>query len=147
MKRKISIGCDHGATTLKDALVKSLGNDFEITDEGTFGTESVDYPDFAKKVCDSVKDGKADFGILLCTTGIGMSIAANKVRGIRAALCHNEDCAKFSRLHNNANVICMGAKYVPAELAEKMVKIFAETEFEGGRHQRRVGKFMDFEKD
>lgn len=147
MKRKISIGCDHGATALKDALVKSLGNDFEITDEGTFGTESVDYPDFAKKVCDSVKDGKADFGILLCTTGIGMSIAANKVRGIRAALCHNEDCAKFSRLHNNANVICMGTKYVPAELAAKMVKIFAETEFEGGRHQRRVGKFMDFEKD
>lgn len=147
MKQKISIGCDHGATALKDALVKSLADGFEIIDEGTFGTESVDYPDFAKKVCDSVKSGKADFGVLLCTTGIGMSIAANKVCGIRAALCHNEDCAKFSRLHNDANVICMGAKYVPAELADKMVRIFAETEFEGGRHLRRVGKFMDFEKD
>lgn len=147
MKQKISIGCDHGATVLKDALVKSLADGFEIIDEGTFGTESVDYPDFAKKVCDSVKSGKVDFGVLLCTTGIGMSIAANKVRGIRAALCHNEDCAKFSRLHNDANVICMGAKYVPAELADKMVRIFAETEFEGGRHRRRVDKFMDFEKD
>lgn len=147
MKQKFSIGCDHGAIDLKNALVAALSGDFEITDEGTFDKSSVDYPDFAAKVCADVKSGNAGFGVLLCTTGIGMSIAANKVRGIRAALCHNEDCAKFSRLHNNANVICMGAKYVPAELAERLVRIFAETQFEGGRHERRVGKFMDFEKD
>ncbi len=145
MKQKFSIGCDHGAIDLKDALVAKLQNDFDITDRGTFGKDSVDYPDFAKDVCVDVNEKRVDFGVLLCTTGIGMSMAANKVRGIRAALCHNEDCAKFTRLHNNANVLCMGAKYIPAELAEKILKIFASTEFEGGRHERRVCKFMDFE--
>ncbi len=145
MKQKFSIGCDHGAIELKDALVAKLQNEFDITDHGTFSKDSVDYPDFAKAVCADVNEKRVDFGVLLCTTGIGMSMSANKVRGIRAALCHNEDCAKFTRLHNNANVLCMGAKYVPADLAEKILKIFATTEFEGGRHERRVCKFMDFE--
>ncbi len=145
MKPKISIGCDHGAIELKDALVAKLQNDFDVIDNGTFGKDSVDYPDFAKKVCEDVSEKRVNFGTLLCTTGIGMSIAANKNRGIRAALCHNEDCAKFSRLHNNANVVCMGAKYVPLKLAESIVRIFASTEFEAGRHERRVNKFMDFE--
>ena len=146
MKQKISIGCDHGAVALKTALLEILGGKYEISDDGTFGSESVDYPDFAEKVCSDVLSGKADFGVLLCTTGIGMSIAANKIAGIRAALCHNADCAKFSRLHNNANVICMGAKYVPPALAAEMVCIFAETQFEGGRHERRVCKFTAFER-
>ena len=145
MKQKISIGCEHGAVALKTTLLEILGGKYEISDDGTFGSESVDYPDFAEKVCSDVLSGKADFGVLLCTTGIGMSIAANKIAGIRAALCHNADCAKFSRLHNNANVICMGAKYVPPALAAEMVCIFAETPFEGGRHERRVCKFTAFE--
>ena len=147
-KKTLSIGSDHGGFALKAYLVKSLSDaGYTVLDKGPADTASVDYPDYAKAVCGDVNAGKADFGVLVCTSGIGMSIAANKIRGIRAALCLSEDAGKFSRLHNNANVICMGAKYVPAELAEKMVKIFAETEFEGGRHQRRVGKFMDFEKD
>ena len=147
MKQKFSIGCDHGAIALKNAILSALDGKFYIEDKGTYGTESVDYPDYAEKVCEDVVSEKSDFGVLLCTTGIGMSISANKIKGIRAALCHNEDGAKFSRLHNNANVICMGAKYVQPELAAKMVEIFAETQFEGGRHERRVGKFMSFEKE
>ena len=145
MKQRFSIGCDHGAIDLKNALVEKLKDEFEISDKGTFDNTSVDYPDFAKAVCADVVEKKADFGVLLCTTGIGMSMSANKVKTIRAALCHNEDCAKFTRLHNNANVVCMGAKYVPADLAEKIVKIFAETQFEGGRHERRVNKINDIE--
>ena len=147
MKQKFSIGCDHGAIALKNAILSALDGKFDIEDKGTYGTESVDYPDYAEKVCEDVVSAKSDFGVLLCTTGIGMSISANKIKGIRAALCHNEDGAKFSRLHNNANVICMGAKYVQPELAAKMVEIFAETQFEGGRHERRVGNFMSFEKE
>jgi len=144
--KKFSIGCDHGGLELKNAIIRALSGEYEISDVGVYTSESVDYPDFSKLVCDSVIIGASDFGVLVCTTGIGMSIAANKQKGIRAALCHNEDCAKFSRLHNNANVVCLGQKYVPAALAEKIVRTFASTEFEGGRHERRVCKFMDLEK-
>ena len=145
MKQKFSIGCDHGALELKNALVEAFKDKFEISDKGTFDKTSVDYPDFAKAVCADVAGGKADFGVLLCTTGIGMSMAANKARGIRAGLCHNADCAKFTRLHNNANVLCMGAKYVPLELAKEILETFASTQFEGGRHERRVNKIAEIE--
>ena len=146
-KKTVSIAADHGGVELKGALVGLLKErGFSVDDKGSFTKDSVDYPDYAKLVCDDVTKGKSSFGILVCTSGIGMSIAANKIAGIRAALCHNADCAKFSRLHNNANVICMGAKYVPPALAAEMVRIFAETQFEGGRHERRVCKFTAFER-
>ena len=127
-------------------IVKYLSGEYcEFIDRGPETSESVDYPDFAKLVCDDVNSGRASLGVLICTSGIGMSIAANKIRGIRAALCLSEDAAKFSRLHNNANVVCLGAKYLTPTLAESIVKIFSSTEFEGGRHERRVCKMMDFE--
>ena len=145
-KKILSIGSDHGGFALKCALAKSLSAaGYEVADRGPADSSSVDYPDFAKLVCGDVNSGKADLGVLICTSGIGMSIAANKIRGIRAALCLSEDAAKFSRLHNNANVLCMGSKYLTPTLAESIASIFASTEFEGGRHERRVCKFMDFE--
>lgn len=144
--KKLSIGCDHGGFDLKEYLVGALkAEGFEVEDKGCFGRESVDYPDYAKAVCDDVKSGASAFGVLVCTSGIGMSIAANKIMGIRAALCLNADSGKFSRLHNDANVCCLGAKYLQPKEALEIVKIFASTQFEGGRHQRRVQKFMDFE--
>ena len=139
---KISIAADHGGFPLKDPVVKALRDaGYEVEDFGTFSPDSVDYPDYAKKVGNSVKHAQSDIGILICTTGIGMSIAANKMIGIRAALAHNEDSAEFGRRHNNANVLCMGAKYLSPELASKMAVIFAKTQFEAGRHERRVAKF------
>ena len=145
-KKILSIGADHGGFALKNAIKEALIADgYDIIDRGTNGTESVDYPDFAFDVCKDVNEARADLGVLICTSGIGMSIAANKVHGIRAALCLSEDAGKFSRLHNNANVCCLGAKYLTLELATEIVKTFASTDFEGGRHERRVCKFMDFE--
>lgn len=145
-KKILSIGSDHGGFDLKQSLIESLAAaGYELLDKGPADKSSVDYPDYAKSVCADVNVGKADFGILVCTTGIGMSIAANKIHGIRAALCLSEDAGKFSRLHNNANVVCLGAKYLTPELADSIVRIFVSTDFEGGRHERRVGKFMDFE--
>ncbi len=146
MKNKVSIGADHGGFFLKNAISESLKSEgFEVFDKGTFSTDSVDYPDYAKAVCDSINSGESEFGILVCTTGIGMSIAANKIKGIRAALVLNADAAKFSRLHNNANVICLGQKNTSLNDALNFVKIFAETDFEGGRHERRILKFSEFE--
>ncbi len=147
MNKTLSIGADHGGFKLKQELILTLTSfGMKILDKGCFDENSVDYPDLAHAVCSDVQSSKADFGVLVCTSGIGMSIAANKHEGIRAALCHNLDSAKFSRLHNNANVICLGAKYTDSLLAAEMVKTFASTEFEGGRHERRVCKMMDFEK-
>jgi len=146
MRKTVSIGADHGGFKLKSAVAKWLSeNNYDVRDKGCFDETSVDYPDIAHLVSLEVASGAADFGVLICTSGIGMSIAANKQNGVRAALCHNEDSAKFSRLHNNANIICLGAKYTPPELAVKMVQTFAETDFEGGRHQRRVDKMCALE--
>ena len=146
--KKFSIGSDHGGFELKQALISSLEKEgYEVVDCGSFDTSSVDYPDFAKLVCNDVNAKNVDFGVLVCTSGIGMSIAANKVKGIRAALCLNLDAGKFSRLHNNANVCCLGAKYLDVPTAVEIVKTFSNTEFEGGRHCRRVDKFMDFENE
>ena len=141
---KIAIGADHGGFELKQALVAKLNEmDHEVIDMGTDSAASVDYPEFADQVCGQVLDGKVQFGILVCGTGIGMSMAANKYRGIRAALCDNEYSARMSREHNNANVLCLGDRVLGKGLAESIVEVWLSSSFEGGRHQRRVDKFSD----
>ena len=144
---KITIGSDHGAVELKEE-VKMVLHEFEdvrVTDVGTFGTESVDYPDIAEKVCADVVSGKADRGIVLCGTGIGISIAANKIDGIRAALCGDVYSAIMSRKHNDANVLAMGGRVTGIGPAGEIVRAWVYTEFEGGRHARRVDKIMALE--
>lgn len=144
---KIAIGCDHGGITLKDSIVNYLEErGVKIEDFGTFGTESVDYPDFAYKVARSVADGKADKGILMCGTGIGISIAANKVNGIRCALCHNTETAKLTALHNDSNVLAMGGRVIDSDTAVNIVKTWLDTPFEGGRHINRINKISEIEK-
>ncbi len=140
---KIAIGCDHGAYALKEILKKYLTEKgYEVSDEGTYSTESCDYPVFAHKVANKVAAGDVKYGILCCTTGIGMSIAANKITGCRAALLHDEFSAEKTRQHNNSNILCMGAAIIESEeKACKIAEIFLNTEFEGGRHQRRVDMF------
>lgn len=136
---KIAIGNDHAATDYKNEIVKFLekeGN--EVINLGTDLHESVDYPVFAKKVCNVVVEKEADFGILLCGTGIGVSIAANKVEGIRAALLYNEYSARLTKQHNNANVIAFGARVMGIDLILSCIKAYMESEYEGGRHQRRI---------
>src|SRR5262249_34496960 len=143
---KIAVGSDHRGYELKRrvvALLAQLGH--EVLDLGPEGGESVDYPDFAFQVARAVGEGKADRGILVCGTGIGMCIAANKVRGVRAAPCHDSITAEMSRRHNDANVLCLSADLLGEELIERMVRIWLETEFEGGRHARRVDKITRFE--
>ena len=145
---KIAIAADHGGFELKDSMVeyiKSIGN--EVVDLGTNSADSVDYPDYAKKVCEEIQQGNSDLGILICGTGIGMSLAANKFEGIRAACVSDVYSAKMSRNHNNANVLCIGARVIGDEVAKLIIKTFLENEFEAGRHQRRVDKIMAFEKE
>lgn len=143
---KISIGSDHGGLELKTALIAALTEDgHELLDFGTNSKDSVDYPDFGEAVAKAVVSGQADFGVAICTTGIGISISVNKVKGARGAVCHNEDAAEFTRRHNDANVICFGQKYDTPYMATKMARIFLKTEFEGGRHQRRVDKMSAIE--
>lgn len=145
---KIAIAADHGGFELKDSMVeyiKSLGN--EVIDLGTNSADSVDYPDYAKKVCEEIQQGNSDLGILICGTGVGMSLAANKFEGIRAACVSDVYSAKMSRNHNNANVLCIGARVIGDEVAKLIIKTFLENEFEAGRHQRRVDKIMAFEKE
>lgn len=144
---KITIGSDHGAVALKDEVKMVLKEyeDIKVTDVGTFGTESVDYPDIAEKVCADVTSGAADFGIVLCGTGIGISIAANKIKGIRCALCNDVYSAKKARQHNNANVLAMGGRVLGFGPAGEIVRAFVESAFEGGRHERRVNKIMALE--
>lgn len=143
---KISIGSDHGGLELKDALKISLEKEgHEVVDRGTNSRESVDYPDFGEAVAQDVTSGKVDRGVVICTTGIGISISANKVRGARAAVCHNEDAAEFCRRHNDANIICFGQKYDTPYMAAKMCKIFLETPFDAGRHCRRIDKITAIE--
>lgn len=143
---KISMACDHGAYQLKEHIKQYLTNKgCEIVDFGTFDTQSCDYPDFASKAAQAVSQGQCDKGIVVCTTGIGVSIVANKVKGVRCALCLNTDMAEMTRRHNNANVLAMGAKYVDSALAESIVDKFLSTEFEGGRHQRRLDKITALE--
>ena len=136
---KIIIGNDHAAVDMKNELVKfitELGH--EVVNVGTDDTSSVDYPIFGKEVCKKVLENENSLGIAICGTGIGISIACNKVRGIRAGLCHESFSAMMTRKHNNANVLCIGARVTGIELAKDIVKTFLETYFEGGRHQRRI---------
>ncbi len=142
---KIAIACDHGGYQLKLELMKYLdSNGFEYTDMGCDG-EAVDYPDIAEKVCKKVLETEENKGILLCGTGIGISMAANKIKGIRAALCADWFSAKFTRLHNDANVICMGGRTTGAGSAVEMLDVFLHTEFEGGRHAVRINKIKKLE--
>ncbi len=143
---KIAIGCDHGAYDLKETLKKYLADKgVEVDDKGTYSKDSVHYPLYASAVCKEIQSGRAELGILLCSTGIGISIAANKHKGIRAALCSDVYSAKFTRLHNNANVLCMGALVTGEGLAKMITDTFLETEFEGGRHQTRIDLITDIE--
>lgn len=143
---KISLGADHGAYELKEAVKKHLDEKgIEYTDYGCFSKESVDYPKYAYLAAAAVAKGESDFGIICCTTGLGVSMAANKVKGVRAAVCTDNHLAEMTRRHNNANVICMGQSVVSKEQAIEMVDIFLSTEFEGGRHQRRVDLLTDIE--
>ncbi len=141
----VVIGSDHGGFQLKNHLKKYLQEKGEeVFDCGTESEESVDYPDFAKKVSEEVLKKEAP-GIIICGTGIGVSMTANKVKGIRAALAHDEYTARMAREHNNANVLCLGGRVLDPQEAEKIVDVFLNTDFEGGRHQRRVEKIMALE--
>ena len=143
---KIAIGCDHGGYLLKqDILIWLEEHDYEFEDFGCYNTESVDYPVYGEKVARAVASGECDKGIVICTTGIGISMSANKVKGIRCAHC--ADCleAEMTRRHNDANALCMGGRVVGAGLAIYLVDLFLNTPFEGGRHQRRIDKITDLE--
>lgn len=141
----LAIGCDHGGYALKCEIMKHLTErGIEFKDLGCNG-ETVDYPDIAEKVCEAVADKSAERGILICGTGIGMSMAANRIKGIRAALCGDCYSARLTRLHNDANVLCMGARVIGAGLAMQIVDEFLDTGFEGGRHAKRVEKIMKLE--
>ncbi|MGI6395098.1 MAG: ribose 5-phosphate isomerase B [bacterium] len=138
---KISIGADHGGFELKVKLVEFIKSlNYELIDNGTFSSDSVDYPDFAKLVAKDILEKRADFGVLICGSGIGISVAANRFKGIRAALVTREEFASLSREHNNANVIVFGGRFTSFEDAKTYLKIFLSTDFQGGRHQKRVEK-------
>ncbi len=143
---KIAVGSDHAGYELKEAVKKYLAAlGVQVEDMGTAGKESVDYPDFAGTVAGAVSQGRADRGILTCHTGVGVSIAANKFRGIRAALAWNPEIARLSRRHNTSNVLCLAAGYLDSAMVQEMVKIWLETPFDGGRHQRRIDKITQLE--
>ena len=144
----IAFGCDHAGFELKEHLVERLGAaGYEVIDHGTFSTDSVDYPQFCAAAARSVRDGAADFGIVLGGSGQGEQLAANKVRGARAALCNDLYTARMARQHNDANVLSMGARVVGAGLADEIVDLFLSTAFEGGRHARRVAQLTELENE
>ena len=143
----IVIGSDHGGYELKEVMIKyleSIGK--EVKDCGTFDGASVDYPDIAKEVCAEYKKGGYEFGILICGTGIGISIAANKIEGIRCALLNNEYSAKMTKRHNDSNIIAFGGRVVGPDMAIGMLEAYMSAEFEGGRHQKRIDKVAELEK-
>ena len=144
----IALASDHAGFELKEAIKKYLvDNNYDIMDFGTNSPASVDYPTFGRMAAEAVASGECDKGIVCCGTGIGISMAANKIKGVRAALCSDCFSAKYTRLHNNANVLCFGGRVVGAGLACMMVDAFLETGFEGGRHQRRVDKILALEEN
>lgn len=144
---KIAIGSDHGGFELKQALIPFLqGRDIEVADAGTYTTDSVDYPEFAEAVALLVVHGEADAGIVICGTGIGISIAANKVPGIRAALVTTPQMAELAKQHNNANILALGGRILSVETAEACVAAWLDASYEGDRHQRRLDKIADIEK-
>ena len=142
----IALGCDHGGFPLMQEVKKYLDElGLEYRDFGTFAPERCDYPDYAAAAARAVASGECDRGILVCTTGVGISIAANKVHGIRCALCSEPLSARMSRLHNNANMLAMGGALIGVNMMKEIVNVFLNTGFEGGRHARRVDKIMDLE--
>lgn len=142
----IAIGCDHGGINIKNAVIEYMKeNGIAYKDFGCYTTESVDYPVYAYQVAKTVADGEAELGIICCGTGIGVSMAANKVKGIRAAVCSDEFCAEMTRRHNNANVMCMGGRVIDEEKAVKLASIFLNTPFEGDRHEKRVNMITEIE--
>lgn len=144
---KIAIGCDHGGFEHKNAIAEHLKErGFEVTDFGIYENKSVDYPEIALKVANSVAAGENTLGILVCGTGIGMSMAANKVNGIRAAAVSDHFSAKYTRLHNNANILCLGGRVIGIGTALELADLFVDTEYEGGRHQKRLDMITEIEK-
>ncbi|HDG62293.1 MAG: ribose 5-phosphate isomerase B [Thermotogaceae bacterium] len=142
---KIAIASDHAGFRLKEGLKAFFErNNIDYIDFGTDSTASVDYPDFAKKVVDCIRNGCADFGVLICGTGLGMSMAANRFKGIRAALCFFPEMARLARKDNNANILVLPGRFMGIELAEWVLSAFLETKFEGGRHERRIRKLEDY---
>ncbi len=142
----IAIGSDHGGFELKNYVIEHLHKKgIEVKDFGTYSEDSVDYPDCAKPVCQAILDGECEGGILVCGTGIGISMAANKFKGIRAALCSDTFSATMSKVHNNANVICLGGRVLGRELAYTIVDAWLNAEFEGGRHNDRIKKIHQIE--
>ena len=143
---KIALACDHGALNLKREIIRYLSeHGYEYIDFGTNSFDSCDYPDFALPAAEAVAGGQCDRGIVVCSTGIGVSIVANKVPGVRCAHCHDTYCAKYTRLHNDANMLAMGERVVGPGLAMEIVDAFLSTPFEGGRHARRIAKIADIE--
>ncbi|MBN2285477.1 MAG: ribose 5-phosphate isomerase B [Tissierellales bacterium] len=143
---KIALACDHGGFELKEIVKEYLiEKGYEIQDHGTYSLESVDYFDYAVKAAEAVASGEADKGIVVCGTGIGVSISANKVKGIRCALCHDVYSAEMTRAHNDSNVLAMGGRVIGKDLALRIVKAWLEGEFEGGRHKRRIEKIAIYE--
>lgn len=145
---RIAIGSDHGGFELKEELKKFLiTEEYEITDFGTNSSESVDYPYLTLNTAKSVSKGENSFGIFICGSGVGACIVANKVHGIRAALCYNEEIARLSREHNNANFLCLGGRFLDKQEAFKIVNVWLKTPFAGGRHERRIAQIEEIEKE
>ena len=145
---KIAVGCDHGGLEHKNAIAEHLKErGFEVKDFGTYDTNSIDYPDIALPLAKSVAAKECELGILVCGTGIGMSLAANKVKGIRAAACSEHFSAKYTRLHNNSNILCLGGRVIGVGTAIELTDLFVDTEFEGGRHQNRIDKITAIESE
>lgn len=143
---KIALGCDHGGLEHKNAILEHLkAQSFEVNDFGIYEQVSVNYPEIALKVANSIVSGECELGILVCGTGIGMSLAANKVKGIRAAACSEHFSAKFTRLHNDSNILCLGGRVIGVGTALELVDLFVNTEFEGGRHKTRVDMITEIE--
>lgn len=145
---KIAIACDHGGFRLKNVLIENMkAQGVEVVDFGTYSEESCDYPDYASKAAKAVANGECDRGVVVCGTGIGVSITANKVKGIRCALCHDVFSAKATRAHNDANMIAMGQRVIGEGLAVEILNAWLHTEFEGGRHIKRIEKMMALERE
>jgi len=143
---KIAIGCDHGGLEHKNAILEHLkSRGFEVIDYGIYEQISVDYPQIAIKVAESITSKETELGVLICGTGIGMSLAANKIKGIRAAACSEHFSAKYTRLHNNSNILCLGGRVIGVGTAIELVDLFVNTAFEGGRHQRRIDLITEIE--
>jgi ribose 5-phosphate isomerase B len=144
---RIIVGADHAGFPLKGRVVDALRSwGHEVEDVGTHTGEPVDFPDVARLVCDPVRKGEADRGVMVCGTGIGACMAANKIPGVRAAVAWNEETARLARQHNDANVLCVGARFIDSDLAARIIRAFLETDFEGGRHERRVQQIAELER-